>query len=150
MNKLLAPPAPRRTPKWKVSDYTDVSKELMFGNRPDRSGFFRPLTPMCRTQINPPVHSGFYPSAKNTPARKNRCVNAAFVNHRQLEVAVEWRGRNRKPHETLTKMRAAGFLWSHPRPDREASWVMQAPAAAAGVSMNKSALRGSFDEINVW
>jgi len=27
---------------------------------------------------------------------------------------------------------------------------MQAPAAAAGVSMNKSALRGSFDEINVW
>ena len=93
----------------------------MFGNR-YRTGFCRPLAPMCRPHVNPCLDSGFDPPAKNAAAGKSNRMHAARVDNRQFQIAIEWRSRYWVPHGPPHK--AGRPMWVIPRYKRISSGLI--------------------------
>jgi len=63
---------------------------------------------MRGTQTDPLAGVSLDPSAKNTAARKSQHLRTVGIDDRQLQIAIEWRGRYLVPHNTSHKK----FSWT--------------------------------------
>ena len=59
------------------------------------TALFDPLAPMRWLDVKPSLRRGISPPGSCATARKNKSVNAPLIEHRNLQIFVEW--RDRKP-----------------------------------------------------
>src|SRR5262249_38975343 len=64
----------------------------------------RPFAPMRRMQVDPFFAFSLDPSAQNALAWKGNRAHAHSVDNRELEIAIEWCGGYRVPHDFTSRL----------------------------------------------
>jgi hypothetical protein len=85
---------------------------------------------MGRPDINPLVRFRIHPALGDAAAWKDESVRPIGIDHGELNLAVEWRGRDRLPHCTLMPCRDSLRF----DPDQIYLWAAYRAGAAGGSS----------------